>query len=240
MSRLLVTAAVDNRQFYEREVFDTWAGRAGLTDVEERLVARFLARDRCTLEAGTGDERILLELQRRDFGDLHGFDYVPGFIEVARARDESDTIDFSVQDAVDLDYPDGRFEQVIYLQQVLCFIEDADARVRAMREAFRVLAPGGTALFSFLCFETRASHALYSTFTRYLRLHRRFRRRRVSLQYQPWLKTEARPNLGALADRGPYVYWYTLEEALDALDRVGFEIAWAAVHGMLYVACRRP
>ena len=41
-------------------------------------------------------------------------------------------------------------------------------------------------------------------------------------------------------DRGPYVYWYTLEEALDALDRVGFDITWAAVRGMLYVACRAP
>jgi SAM-dependent methyltransferase len=203
-------------------------------------VTRFLARDRSTLEAGTGGGRILLKLQQRGFDDLHGFDYVPAFIDAARARDASREIDFTVQDAVDLDYPDGRFEQAIYLQQVLCFIEDADHRARAMREAFRVVAPGGTALFSFLCFEARASHTLYSTFTRFLRLQRRFRRRRVSLQYQPWLKTEDRPNLAALADRGPYVYWYTLEEALDALDRAGFEIAWAAVHGMLYVACRRP
>jgi hypothetical protein len=39
---------------------------------------------------------------------------------------------------------------------------------------------------------------------------------------------------------GAYVYWYMLEEALDALDRVGFDITWAAVHGMLFVACRRP
>ena len=235
-----MATALDNRQFYEREVFDSWASRTGLTEIEDMLVARFLARDRSTLEAGTGGGRILLELARRGFGELHGFDYVPAFIDVARARDVTGSIDFTVQDAVDLDYPDGRFEQAIYLQQVLCFIEDAEDRARAMREAFRVLAPGGSALFSFLCFEERTSHALYSTFTRYLSLQRRFRRRNVSLQYQPWLKADDRPNLAALVDRGPYVYWYTLEEALDALDRVGFEIAWAAVHGMLYVACRRP
>jgi SAM-dependent methyltransferase len=241
MSRGLVTTAVDNRQFYEHDVFDEWASRTGLTDSEEQLVTRFLKRERSTLEAGTGGGRILHELAARGFRDLHGFDYVPGFIDVARARDASGSIDFSVQDAVDLDYPDGRFEQAIYVQQVLCFIEDPADRVRAMQEAFRVLQPGGTALFSFLCFESRTGHPLYAAFTRYLRLQRRFRRRRVSAQYQPWLKAdERRPNLAALADRGPYVYWYTLEEALDALDRVGFDITWAAVHGMLFVACRRP
>jgi SAM-dependent methyltransferase len=235
-----MASQLDNRQFYEEKVFDSWASRSSLTEIEERLVARFLRPDRSTLEAGTGGGRILLELYERGFRDLHGFDYVPAFIDAARERDTSGAIDFSVQDAVALDYPDERFEQAIYLQQVLCFIEDPEDRTRAMQEAIRVLQPGGVALFSFLCFESRASHPLYSAFTRYLRLHRRVRRRSTSTQYQPWLKTDERPNLAALADRGPYVYWYRLEEALDALDRTGFEIAWAAVHGMLFVACRRP
>ena len=233
-----MTTAIDNRQFYEHDVFDDWASRTGLTDIEEQLVTRFLERDRSTLEAGTGGGRILHELRDRGFRDLHGFDYVPGFIDVARARDPSGTIDFTVQDAVELDYPDASFDQALYVQQVLCFTEDADDRVRAMREARRVVRPGGTALFSFLCYEARASQPLSGAFNRYLGVLRRFRHRGVSLQYQPWLKTRAKPNLSALADRGPYVYWYTLEEALDALDRVGFDITWAAVHGMLYVACR--
>lgn len=233
-----MTTAVDNRQFYELEVFDSWASRKGLTDFEEQLVTRFLERDLRTLEAGTGGGRILHELRDRGFSDLHGFDYLPGFIDVARTRDPSGAIDFSVQDAVALDYPDASFDQALYVQQVLCFIEDADDRVRAMREARRVVRPGGTALFSFLCYEARSSQPFYGAFNRYLSFLRRFRNRDVSLQYQPWLKTEAKPNFSALADRGPYVYWYTLEEALDALDRVGFDITWAAVHGMLFVACR--
>jgi len=233
-----VTTTLDNRRFYELEVFDSWASREGLTDVEEQLVGRFLERQLRTLEAGTGGGRILHELRDRGFSDLAGFDYVPGFIEAARARDAEHAIDFTVQDAVDLDYPDAAFDQVLYVQQVLCFIEDADDRFSAMREARRVVRPGGTALFSFLCYEARATRPLYGAFNRYLGFLRRFRHRDVSLQYQPWLKTEAKPNLSALADRGPYVYWFTLEEALDDLDRVGFDITWAAVHGMLYVACR--
>jgi SAM-dependent methyltransferase len=238
MSRGLVTTAVDNRQFYELEVFDSWASRTGLTDVEELLVTRFLKRDRRTLEAGTGGGRILHELAKRGFDDLHGFDYVPAFIEVARSRDATGAIDFTVQDAVELEYADAAFDQALYVQQVLCFIEDAEDRVRAMREARRVLRPGGTALFSFLCYEARTRHALYGAFSRYLGVLRRFHHRGMSLQYQPWLKTDDRPNLDALADRPPYVYWYTLEEALDALDGAGFDITWVAVRGMLYVACR--
>ncbi|MEN3285344.1 MAG: hypothetical protein V7607_6484 [Solirubrobacteraceae bacterium] len=233
-----MTTAVDNRQFYELEVFDSWASRTGLTDIEDRLVSRFLKRDLSTLEAGTGGGRILHELAKRGFHDLHGFDYVPGFIDVARSRDPGGSIQFTVQDAVDLDYPDAHFDQALYIQQVLCFIEDSAGRLQAMREARRVLRDGGTALFSFLCYEERTRHGLTGAFHRYLGLLRRFRHREISLQYQPWLKTDERPNLGALADRGPYVYWYTLEEALDALDSVGFDIRWAAVHGMLYVACR--
>jgi hypothetical protein len=46
----LVTTAVDNCQFYEHDVFDDWASRTGLTDIEEQLVTRFLERDRSTLE----------------------------------------------------------------------------------------------------------------------------------------------------------------------------------------------
>jgi SAM-dependent methyltransferase len=237
MSVIRMTGAVDNRQFYEREVFDAWASRAGLTEVEDQLVTRFLARGGSTLEAGTGGGRILHELAKRRFGDLHGFDYVPAFIEAARSRDASGAIDFAVQDAVDLDYPDAAFDQAIYLQQVLCFIEDAEDRMRAMRESRRVLRRGGTALFSFLCHEARTSRPLYGAFNRYLSVLRRFRNREISLQYQPWLKTDEKPNLSALVDRRPYVYWYTLEEALDAVDRAGFDITWAGVRGMLYVSC---
>jgi SAM-dependent methyltransferase len=232
-----MTTAADNRQFFERDVFNYWASRTGLTEFEEQLLMSFLAPDRSTLEAGTGGGRILHELATRGFQDLHGFDYVPGFIDVARSRDASGSIDFSVQDAVDLDYPDAAFDQALYIQQVLCFIEDAEDRMRAMREARRVLRHGGTALFSFLCYEERTRQPLSGAFNRYLKLLRRFRHRDVSLQYQPWLMTDEKPNLSALVDRRPYVYWYTLEEALGAIDRVGFEIRWAAVRGMLYVAC---
>ena len=256
----LMTATLDNRHFYEETVFDDWASRTPLTETEGVLVDRFLDEHHSTVEAGTGAGRILLNLHGRGFVDLHGFDYVPGFIDIAKTRDQSGSIAFTVQDAVDLDYPDAHFEQAIYLQQVLCFIEDPADRFRAMQEARSVLRPGGTALFSFLCYEARMNRALYSAFAKYLRVHRLFRHRDVSLQYQPWLKTVDKPNLGALADRKPYVYWYRFREALDSLVGAGFSVTWvgstaqvgddtwlcepqrlypSALDGMLYVVCRR-
>jgi SAM-dependent methyltransferase len=257
---MLGVRTLDNRQFYEETVFGSWVSRSGLTEIESALVDRFLDSDRSTLEAGTGAGRILLSLQERGFGDLHGFDYLPGFIDAARSRDGSQSIDFTVQDAVDLDYPDARFEQAIYLQQVLCFIEGPDDRFRAMHEASRVLQPGGTALFSFLCHECRMKRPLQRTFDKYLRVQRLFRHRDVGLQYQPWLKAAERTNFGALVDRRPYVYWYRFREALDALARARFGITWVGstaqvasgawecdpkrldrsnLEGMLYVACRK-
>jgi len=254
-------AAADNRRMYQTVAFDSWASRTDLTAVEEMLVDRFLDKHGRTVEAGTGAGRILFDLDRRGFGDLHGFDYVPGFIDVAKRRDPAHAIDFTVQDAVDLDYSDGEFDQAVYLQQVLCFIEDAADRRRAMDEAARILRRDGTALFSFLCFEARMNLPLYAAFARYLGVQRRLRRRDVSLQYQPWLKGGNRPNLSALLDRAPYVYWYRLREALGELDHAGFDITWTAstaqierepetaldpetddparLHGMVYVACRR-
>lgn len=255
-----MSAVRDNRQFYATTAFDNWASRMGLTAFEDVLVDRFLDADRSTLEAGTGAGRILFALQEREFEELHGFDFVPGFIEIARERDLYGTIEFTVQDAVDLAYPDRRFEQALYLQQVVCFIEDPADRLRAMREARRVLRPGGTALFSFLCFESRTKRTLHASFLRYLRVQRRLRRRRVSLQYQPWLLAGGAPNLGAIIDRPPYVYWYRLNEALESLEGAGFQVEWAGstaqvtdetwsgdpralassrLDGMLYLACSR-
>lgn len=251
----------DNRHFYEETAFDSWAARSGLTGVEEKLVRRFLDRRAATVEAGTGAGRILFDLRARGFRDLHGFDYVPDFITLARRRDEAHTIDFSVQDAVDLTYPDRTFDQAIYLQQVLCFIERAADRRRAIAEAARVVRPGGTALFSFLSFEARTNRPVYAAFTRYLRAQRLLRGRLTSVQYQPWLMSGDRPNLGALVDKRPYVYWYRLREAVAHLDRAGFDVTWAGstaqveddpdagldpehadpavLGGMVYVACRR-
>jgi SAM-dependent methyltransferase len=224
---------VHNRDLYADEAFEHWAHRSRLTTSETVLVRRFLDPEATTVEAGTGGGRILHELRALGFTRLYGFDNVPRMVETARRRDESRSIGFTVQDAVALQYGDGSFDQAIYLQQLLSFIEPADDRLHALREARRILRPGGTALFSFLCFETRMKDARYAGFARYLSALRRVRGRRRSLQSQPWLHHGPRVNLEALLDRPPHVYWFRVREAAAAVRGAGFRITAAASQAQL-------
>lgn len=246
---------------YKRRDFNSWAQGSGLIPAESLLFSRFLKPGGSTLEAGTGGGRLLLELQEQGFTDLHGFDFLPEFIEVARQRDKRSAIDFRVGDATRVGYPSSAFDQVIYLQQILCFIEEAEDRWLALRKARRILKPGGTALFSFSCLEARMKSRPHAAYVRYLMLLRLFFHRTYSLQRQPWLKAGGRINPASFVDKGPYVYWYRLEEAAAALEEHGFEITAATstaqaergdifddhrmltpsnVRGMIYFVCTKP
>ncbi len=243
-----------------RADFAGWAGSESLLPDEQVLIEKFLSRRRRTLEAGTGGGRILLELAKRGFSDLHGFDFVPEFIELARMRDPQKRIQYAVENACALSYPEGSFEQLLYLQQVLCFIECPNQRKRALDEAFRILAPGGIALLSLLCFEGRWRAWLWRAFVAGLMLRRRAWAQERPRQLLPWLRRKGSINWRAFSDRPPYAYWFRVAEAEQFLVRAGFtviacgttcELARGVLHRdgtellrgpvgtMLYFACRK-
>jgi ubiquinone/menaquinone biosynthesis C-methylase UbiE len=249
-----------------RTVFGTversyWAEAEGLKPDERALIERYLDRDASTLEAGTGGGRILGEMRELGFTSLAGFDFVPELIAEARRAYPSGEIGFDVQDATRLTYPDASFDQVIYLQQLLSSIEDAGDRGRVLAEAFRILKPRGTALFSVLPFEVRARSARHRPYLLYLRALRRVRGASRPDQLLPRLRMRGRPSAGALRDAGPHVYWYRAEEIERELKAARFEIVaigttpqavsgemparardlgTADLAGTLYVACRKP
>jgi len=251
----------DHKSIYGTTERRYWATAEGLRSDERALVERYLDPAADTLEAGTGGGRVALELQRIGFGSLTAFDFVPGLIEDAKRRDSTGKIRFQVQDATGLDYPDDRFDQVVYFAQLISTIEGEPDRAAALREAARVLRPGGAGLFSFLCFEARARRAPYRPLLDYLRLLRRVRRADRPIQLMPRLKIGGRPNPGCLADRGPYVYWFKLDDLERELDAVGLDLiaigttpqvlgdamhastatlADAPLDEMLYAVCRKP
>lgn len=216
--------AIDNREMFRTSEFELWARNAGLIEEEKFLLPRYLRPDASTLEAGTAGGRILHELAALGFQSLRGFDNVPELIAEARQRDQTGRITFDVEDAVKLSYADGAFDQIIYLQQILCCIADEQARLSALREAHRVLRPGGVALISFLGWEVRSRDPRYLPFIVWLRMLRACSGSRIPMQALPWFKRGVRFNWGVLSDAGPYVYWYRVEEAYRQLADCGFVV----------------
>lgn len=255
-----MTSSVDYRQTYAGPEFQRWAHARGLIAPEQFLVDQNLVKKARTLEAGTGGGRILLEMARQGFNSLEGFDGVPSLIEAARRTDASGKVRFTVQDARELCYESESFAQLIYLQQIICFITEPEGRRKAVAEACRVLEPGGIALFSFLLYEARLQSLSHAAMIAYLASLRVILRRRASTQYMPWLSHQGKFNKAALLDKPPYVYWFRCEEAIALLKSEGFvitgigtlsqirqarlclseqELKTEPLEGMLYVVCRK-
>ncbi|MEG4577104.1 class I SAM-dependent methyltransferase [Microcoleus sp. N3A4] len=214
---------INNKEVYSTVEFEAWADKKGLNEAEKYLILKYLNKNGKTVEAGTAGGRILLEMKDLGFQYLYGYDYVPEFIEQAKQREASQSISFEVQDATDLSYETSGFEQIIYLQQIVSLIEEEDKRLKALREAYRILKNDGTALFSFLNFESRIKSP-FVVYLAYLSMLRRLSGSNRSIQYIPWLKLGGKYNFLALLDRGPYPYWYKIQEAHQILTQVGFKI----------------
>ena len=250
---------VSNQEIYATVELENWAHRTGLIPAERFLIERYLEPGGRTVEAGTGNGRLVLAMRALGFTSLAGFDLVPALIAQARNADPTGEIGFAVQNAVALRYQDASFDQAVYLQQLVCLIEDSSSRRAALQEARRILRPGGRALFSFLSFEARSGSAMYRAYLAYVRLLRWLRGSRRALQYLPWLRLAGRYNPRALLDAGPYVYWYRREEICRLLGEIGFEItaigstrqllearmlasseefAGEPIEGMLYIVAR--
>lgn len=219
---------LSNREIYGSVEFESWARRADIEPAEAYLLQKYLDPMKRTVEAGIGGGRLLLSLGELGFTQLHGFDFVPEFVHAARARDTGHRLKLSSQDATRLGYVDSSFDQIIYLQQVLSLVESPQGRRHAMEEAFRILRPGGVALFSFLSHEVRSKGFSYRFFSTYLQMLRWIRGARRDRQVWPWLRLGGKINGRALYDAGPYVYWYRAGEAVDELQRAGFTITGVA------------
>ena len=253
-------SVIDNKTVFSTVEFDSWAHRNRLMPAEKFLIEKYLVKGGKTLEAGTGGGKILFEMKGLGFDSLHGFDFVPEFIKQARSKDVDNNISFEVGDAVRLKYSESSFDQLIYLQQIISFIDEEESRLRALQEAYRILRTGGVAVFSFLSFDVRVTNPFYYCYVMYLRCLRMLRRSHLSIQYLPWLKLGGKPNLSSLVDQRPYGYWYRLSEIYQLLNDVGFRLeAVGSTHqieqgcmeesydalvgerlaGMLYIVCSK-
>jgi ubiquinone/menaquinone biosynthesis C-methylase UbiE len=167
---------------------------------------------------------------------------------------------FDVMDATQLGYENDFFAQIIYAEQMICFLEESALRAAALREAYRVLKTGGLVIFTTLMLEAKRHSRLQSAYLHYLHCLRQIRSSRRNGQCLPWLRLGGRWNWSALVDKPPHNYWYRVEEFSQDLQTAGFHLEGIAtdfqikekrlcpsaqvlatepLEGILYAVCRK-
>jgi SAM-dependent methyltransferase len=150
---------------------------------------RYLPRSGKIVEAGCGLGQYVVALRQRGY-DVEGVDWAPETIAVTRASHPD--LPIVVGDVARLPVPDGYYAGYLSFGVVEHRLEGPDT---VLREAYRVLCPGGIALISVPCF-----HRL-----------RRFKARLGAYR-------------DAMAGRAFYQYAFTPDEFFALLVRNGFAV----------------
>jgi ubiquinone/menaquinone biosynthesis C-methylase UbiE len=219
-----------NASVYNNEELPLWAYKEGLDAEEDYLISKYIPaakKESKIVEAGCGSARILLEMHKKGYKNLYGFDLADRLMEYGKKRAMQYNCDMqlSKQSAVSLNYPPDYFDFVIYLQQILSFVETDEGRKKAISECYRILKKDGLGLLSFLWWDGRAYNipiAILNSLASLLRkgdinCFKKFR-------YLPWLRWGGKTNLKWLIEDQPHTYWFKADEAVSSLTAAGFTI----------------
>jgi len=126
------------------------AGKIGLWDSERRLVSKYFFTADRILDIGCGAGRTTIALDRLGYSKVLGMDLSDGMIQRATSLAEQAGchISFEVGDAIRLRYGDESFDGALFTAQGFMCIPGRDNRLLALKEARRVLRPGGHLIFT--------------------------------------------------------------------------------------------
>lgn len=122
----------------------------GLWLSEEILLRELFALDDRILDLGTGTGRIAIGMAELGYRHILGIEQAPEMIKEARriAKCLDLAVSFRVGDARNLKLDDGLFDGAIFGFNGLMQIPGRENRRAALREALRVVRPGGKLLFT--------------------------------------------------------------------------------------------
>ncbi|WP_435348905.1 class I SAM-dependent methyltransferase [Haloarchaeobius sp. HRN-SO-5] len=131
------------RYYHDEDVvsYFTEATEGGLTEREQGLVESYFTGQAPTvLDLGCGAGRTTGPLEARGF-DVVGVDMSEAMITAA--RENTSGPELLVGDATDLPFEDECFDYVLFSRCGLDDVVPEQSRYEALREAYRVLRPGG-------------------------------------------------------------------------------------------------
>ena len=127
-------------------VAERWAGLvrgASFSAEDDAFFALLPPPGRLALDIGCGEGRVARRLSALGYAVI-GVDASPTLVGLAQRADRAG--DYRVADAAELPFADGSFDLVVLFMS----LQDMDDPVAAMREAGRVLEPGGTVAFAII------------------------------------------------------------------------------------------
>ncbi len=126
------------------------AKNLGLFRSERALVYKYFSKDDRILDIGCGAGRTTIPLYELGYCTVIGVDLTPAMIDHARSLAEAlgHPIPFEVGDATSLRFDDASFDAALFSAQGLMCIPGRENRLEALREARRVLRPGGCFIFT--------------------------------------------------------------------------------------------
>ncbi len=120
----------------------------GLWPAEENLVLDFMAEEATILDVGCGAGRTTIPLAEMGLKVI-GVDLSTTMVEAAReqAIDAGVDVEFSVMDAMALDFPDAHFDAALFSYNGIELIPGSAGKRRVFEQIHRVLKPRGRFIF---------------------------------------------------------------------------------------------
>lgn len=213
-----------NKKLYGDQLFKVWTEKKDLLPIETYFLKKYLTnKSGETIEAGTGGGRIIFEIEKLGFTNLAAFDYVDIMIRFCKKKKEqiNSRINFRTADATNLtDFDNNKFDYIIYLQQVLCFIDQA-LLPRALEEAYRIGKNDSIYLFSFLNWNSKLYNPILSSIVNLIRIIRNEKTNKYKL---PWLNINGAFNWKFLNRDQPQNIWFKKKDVIETLEQNGFQI----------------
>lgn len=210
-------------KYLQPEELDEWSNivEEGLALHEEKYIKKYIDKKGKLLDIGCGGGREGIALAENGY-EVFGIDLVLPMVVNARKTSEKmqHRLEYAAMNALSLGFHNNTFNGVLMLGQVLAFIPRRINRITALKEAFRVLKPGGKII---LTTHSRNSHMKYRI---YFLVKDNIRRILKWLGFNT-LEPGDRfaTTVGNAKSKGKhYLHMYSMEETFEDLISAGFRV----------------